>query len=91
MIDRIIYNHRNDENQDVFKRLASTENIPRKEKSFIGHISGFCHTTEEVAQELWDEFSNLEQELLYEKRNYRTNRVLFRWKAITFRRRSIKY
>lgn len=75
MIDRLVYNHRNDENQDIFKRLASTENIPRKEKSFVGHISTICHITQEIAQELWYEFSNLEQELLMDKRNYRTDRV----------------
>lgn len=75
MIDRIVYNHRNDENQDVFNRLAKSENIPRKEKSFIQHIAAYCHTTGEQAKELWDEMQNLEQELLMDKRNYRTDRV----------------
>ena len=75
MIDRIIYNHKNDENQDAFKKLASTENIPRKEKSFVAHIAAFCHIPENQAQELWDELSSLEYELLMDKRNHRTDKV----------------
>lgn len=75
MIDRMVYNHRNDEDSSFCDRLALLENIPRKEKKFVSYVAEFCHISEEKSKELWDEMENLEQELLMDKRSYRTDKV----------------
>lgn len=76
ILDRLIYNHKKDEDQQPFERLALLDNIPKKETSFVGYASQFCYITKEQAKELWEEIENLKQEQLMDKRGYRADKVL---------------
>lgn len=75
ILDRMIYEHREDENKAVYERLRTLASIPRKEKPFITHVSGFCHISEEEAGKIWNEIAEWEKEILKEKRAYRKDRV----------------
>ena len=75
ILDRMIYEHREDENKAVYERLRTLASIPRKEKPFITHVSGFCRISEEEAGKIWNEIAEWEKEILKEKRAYRKDRV----------------
>ena len=75
ILDRMVYEHRSDENKAVYERLRTLASIPRKEKPFITHVSGYCHISEEEAGKIWNEISGWEKEILKEKRAYRKDRV----------------
>lgn len=75
ILDRMVFEHRSDEKKAVYERLRTLASIPRKEKPFITHVSGYCHISEEEAGKLWNEIGEWEKEILKEKRAYRKDRV----------------
>lgn len=77
IIDRMVYENKDESLKPVFDILAKTDNIPTKEKGFVTFMQQTCHADEETGKKLYMEMQEWRKKEAAEVRNYRHHRVGF--------------
>ena len=74
IIDRMVYENKDESLKPVFDILAKTDNIPTKEKGFVTFMQQTCHADEETGKKLYREMQEWRKKEAAEVRNYRHHR-----------------